>query len=466
MNAGQKKRRYRNRKIAPQPWLTPPVPAGYWDDIRNRRRYLRWLGARLGFTKPRDWLRLSTNDLKRNQAGGAMVRWNHSAVAAVKELYPELEWHEWLFETAPSRFWKDRRNHRRYLDWLAKQLDIRRHEDWYRVTNADFANHAGGAFLLEYASTVSRALITCFPENDLKEWLFDTCPRDFWRSRANRRRYLRWLAEQLGYRRPSDWYGLTYEILKQHHGQGLARSFSDSMMAIVTELYPRRVWHEWLFARVPDGFWKKPKNRRAYLDWLGKKLRFRCPEDWHRLRNWHLKRNGGGAIWTAVDSLQTLLAEYLPEEFKGTKRHLCPLHKEDFLSWADAHFQSTGKWPTKRSGRIPGTNETWSKVDAALRMGMRGWPGGSSLSKLLTGERGTRRWPLPTLSEAMVREWIVRWHRRTGTWPHPMSGPIPASDGETWAAVSSAMSQGRRGFSKGNTLGRLVNVVRQHTEPA
>jgi hypothetical protein len=65
-----------------------------------------------------------------------------------------------------------------------------------------------------------------------------------------------------------------------------------------------------------------------------------------------------------------------------------PLILKEVLAWADAHHQRTGRWPTGGSGPIhdaPG--ETWMAVDGALRRGYRGFPGGSSLARLLDRHR-------------------------------------------------------------------------------
>ncbi|MCH8053140.1 MAG: hypothetical protein IH895_03700 [Planctomycetes bacterium] len=54
------------------------------------------------------------------------------------------------------------------------------------------------------------------------------------------------------------------------------------------------------------------------------------------------------------------------------------------LAWARAHHHRTGKWPTFKSGRVVGAaGETWSKIDTALRRGLRQLRGQSSLYQLL-----------------------------------------------------------------------------------
>jgi hypothetical protein len=74
------------------------------------------------------------------------------------------------------------------------------------------------------------------------------------------------------------------------------------------------------------------------------------------------------------------------------------------LAWADAHCQGNGAWPTTRSGPVAeARGETWQAVDQALRLGLRGLPGGDSLPRLLWRERQA---PMPTrwrLEEARRR---------------------------------------------------------------
>ena len=118
----------------------------------------------------------------------------------------------------------------------------------------------------------------------------------------------------------------------------------------------------------------------------------------------------------------------------------------------------TGAWPTAASGAVadaPG--ETWRAVDAALRVGVRGLPGGTSLAQLLALRRGQRNLQrLPRLTEEQALAWADAHHRRTGAWPDSRSGPIADAEGETWSAVCGALHIGRRGLPGGSSLGRLL----------
>jgi hypothetical protein len=83
----------------------------------------------------------------------------------------------------------------------------------------------------------------------------------------------------------------------------------------------------------------------------------------------------------------------LLQEHRGVRgpSALPPLTVAKILAWADAHHHARGKWPTPYSGPIPGApapGEIWRHVEAALRRGGRGLPGGTSLADLLAEHRG------------------------------------------------------------------------------
>src|SRR5262245_2781509 len=131
---------------------------------------------------------------------------------------------------------------------------------------------------------------------------------------------------------------------------------------------------------------------------------------------------------------------------------------EAILAWADAHHRATGDWPKQKSGRVTAApDETWAGIDVALRDGLRGFSGGSSLARLLHEKRGARNGAdLPHYTEQQVLAWADGHHARTGDWPAGRSGPILDAAGETWNAVDQALSQGLRGFPGGSSLARLL----------
>ena len=153
------------------------------------------------------------------------------------------------------------------------------------------------------------------------------------------------------------------------------------------------------------------------------------------------------------------LAQFL-EESRGARNQGRPprLTIEKVLQWADEYFDKHGRSPIETSGAIaqaPG--ESWHGVDRALRAGVRGFPGGSSLARLPARHRGVRnRHALPRYTVKRILAWADEHHRRHENWPLARSGAIEGAEGETWGAVTSALVSGRRGLPGGSSLPRLL----------
>ena len=134
---------------------------------------------------------------------------------------------------------------------------------------------------------------------------------------------------------------------------------------------------------------------------------------------------------------------------------------EQILTWAEAHRLATGEWPTRHSGRIPGTLfETWNGIDMALRRGTRGLPRIGSLAQLLADKKGGKRIRRDALlTEEQILQWADAHFQRTGSWPTAKSGLIPGTN-ETWQAIDVALHSGARGLPGGSSLPKLLALHR------
>lgn len=144
---------------------------------------------------------------------------------------------------------------------------------------------------------------------------------------------------------------------------------------------------------------------------------------------------------------------------KRRLRPRIPFTIDLILRWADDQHEMTGRWPTRVGGAIHNgpAGENWTRVDNALRLGLRGLPGGSTLAKLLAAARGVRNcMQLPPFTEDQILLWARNHHARTGEWPTQISGPILDAPGETWKVVNHALRDGRRGQPGGSSLVRLL----------
>ncbi len=103
------------------------------------------------------------------------------------------------------------------------------------------------------------------------------------------------------------------------------------------------------------------------------------------------------------------------------------------------------------------TDEIWAAVDAALKFGRRGLPGGSSLTALFgrsldPAARGKR----PELTVERVLAWADAHRAATGRWPTLASGQVHGEPGEKWVNLDMALRHGRRGLPGGTNLSRLI----------
>jgi hypothetical protein len=131
------------------------------------------------------------------------------------------------------------------------------------------------------------------------------------------------------------------------------------------------------------------------------------------------------------------------------------------LQWADAYFARHGVWPNTQSGGIEGTfDETWSKVNTALRRGLRGLAAGSSLARLLAEKRGVRKGVWGPLTIENILQWADAHRERTGEWPTVASGALVENPHDNWLQIHEALSRGQRGLLGGSSLSKLLDQHR------
>jgi hypothetical protein len=129
------------------------------------------------------------------------------------------------------------------------------------------------------------------------------------------------------------------------------------------------------------------------------------------------------------------------------------------LAWADAHHAKYGRWPSHKT-QLPvgdGVRTTWSTINAALREGRNGPPGGTTLTRLIIEHRGPEACNRPKpLTMEEVRKWMGAHRSATGKWPTGDSGLVrDAPCRETWKAIEMALRKGSRGLPAGWSLARL-----------
>ncbi len=225
-------------------WLFAQCPMGFWDDRRNHRRYMKWLGGQLGFRRPEDWYSVTTEDVTTRKGGAFLLCYRSSVSAAVMSHFPNYNWKQWMFATAPNGFWTPRKNRRRYMKWLGEQCGYTCLDDWHDVVESDFLGNYGRQLLHHYGGSPLAAVKDLLADRNWCEWRFARVPQGFWDVAENRIRYVKWLGKRLGYRRPEDWCYVRRSDFLNNCGGGLLAGLG-SYVDLLREGVPELDWDQW-----------------------------------------------------------------------------------------------------------------------------------------------------------------------------------------------------------------------------
>ncbi len=120
-------------------WKFKALPHHYWKKAIHQRQYFERIAKRLHVNRMEDWYRVRATDVI-GLGKHPLEMYDGSLYKALATVYPEEEWLPWKFDTVPLGFWKHKDNHRKYFDWVSKQLNIKSAQDWYKVTRKDIWN--------------------------------------------------------------------------------------------------------------------------------------------------------------------------------------------------------------------------------------------------------------------------------------------------------------------------------------
>lgn len=132
---------------------------------------------------------------------------------------------------------------RKYLDWLAKQLSIKKMEEWYHVKLSQVRRRRGNGLLNIYGDSLYNALKEVYPEHRLHSWLFQQVPAGFWNDSNNVKEYVNWLAAKFSINKPEDWNFVTVQQINELAGGTLLLKFGG-LRGILSRVYPDFAWRD------------------------------------------------------------------------------------------------------------------------------------------------------------------------------------------------------------------------------
>lgn len=251
-----------------KPWLFLMVPSNFWKTLENQKKYIEWLSSQLNILKLEDWYRVTYNMIIENSGRGLLHHYNNSIIKMLQSIYPHYDWKPWLFSVVQHKFWNDIKNQKKYIDWLAEELNIKTFEDWYSINRYHILSKGGSRLLNFYNGSVYKIVQSIYPEFEWKPWLFEHTPELFWNSNNSVKNYISWLEQKLHIKTLDDWYNISStDISKYYQGSTLLKKYGG-FKSFLMHCYPEYNWNISLF----DNIQRKPSKSQLRLFQLIKNI--------------------------------------------------------------------------------------------------------------------------------------------------------------------------------------------------
>lgn len=234
-----------------------------WGSVEARRAFLQLLAKKHGVAEPSHWRSVTAAHVREEEGGSSLLRRYQGSVGALLvENFPELTITQ-VRTRAERGHWSLRENRRKFLERVAEELDVRRPEDWSRVTSASVRALGGSSLLDFYGGSLYAALrdinsdgkggsdggnvTVASGENDESAWerfkVRAVIPRGYWEEAENVRLFLAHLQRGLGLKTKMDWYRVSRQQIRDHNGGGLLTA-SRSWLDVLAAAFPDEDWRE------------------------------------------------------------------------------------------------------------------------------------------------------------------------------------------------------------------------------
>eukprot|EP01114_Cavostelium_apophysatum_P024180 TRINITY_DN9394_c0_g1_i1.p1 TRINITY_DN9394_c0_g1~~TRINITY_DN9394_c0_g1_i1.p1 ORF type:complete len:346 (-),score=54.43 TRINITY_DN9394_c0_g1_i1:1115-1999(-) len=138
-------------------------------DKHHQRAYLDFVGKIIGVSTWEDWYKVPLKNLSDPFGNAVTDLYGKSRPKMMQSVFPEYPWRFWRFSHVPEETWKDEKNQREFLQFVAKELGITDHNQWLHVPKDAVIALGGSGLLNRHNGSLHAALIAGFPEH---QWNF------------------------------------------------------------------------------------------------------------------------------------------------------------------------------------------------------------------------------------------------------------------------------------------------------
>jgi hypothetical protein len=324
-------------------------PQGHWDDLENRKTFLKETAERLKIRQKEDWYKVAQNSL--NGGSGLLKLYEHDHIRLITDILPELGLVKFLFVHKPRKFFDDNNNAKEFFLWLLKEQKHKSLTDLQRLHLWGLCKRYHAIPLAKrFHSSMYEAFVVLFPEEEWDFFQFKQ-PDNYFRKRERKHKFVHELGKRLGYKGPSDWYRIRRgHFFRVPNGRRILKAYNGSISAAIKDTFPEVDWKEWLFERVSRSFWRRKENQRRAINWLFEEvLLLSDPKDFYVLTERDfvknsisglLANNNGSYIQAIVSNHPEL--ELVPEFFQKIGVYAIRLHRILVLMYPEISFAAHG----------------------------------------------------------------------------------------------------------------------------
>jgi len=167
-------------------------PQHYWSTLKHQKDFMDELGRKIGIRSEADydkWYDQPGSLFLEHHGHGLFELYEKDLPKLLASIYPNYNWQLWRFPRKITEVLKSDKETKKLFDYLEKGLEIRRPEDWYRVTLEQLNDLGVGPFSKRIEGGLVTLLSKRYPNI---EW-----DADAFFGRGYRRASQRWLTAML-----------------------------------------------------------------------------------------------------------------------------------------------------------------------------------------------------------------------------------------------------------------------------
>ena len=210
----------------------------------------------------------------------------------ITDIYQDYDWLPWKFNRLSIDFWKDDKFARRYLDWLANELNIKSMDDWYnisiKVTIYYLIINSFYFLFFLFIYDIFNFMLFLFVNFLFIFYIIKFFLFFIFLLLLFLFAFIFHIFEYLIFNIFIFYYFYYFFLLickdiANKNGYILIELYDMSLPKLLKSVYPEYPWLPWKFVRLPRNYWSNIENQREFMQYLSKQLNIKELSDWYNI---------------------------------------------------------------------------------------------------------------------------------------------------------------------------------------